>query len=201
MTELAIRDNGSSETPYRGSASEPAGVLLAGAAATRLQVETIARPHHRPELGSGASRRRRGKPFSSCAIVRKGATERFLLTTMGTTVAGGVAAWLLTRKSAPPPPATAYSLPRSARHHAESPPGFGPSRSGRRDRCIRPATRPTSCALARRCDCHSSPQWRGLRRVGRSRSGWRRTEGVVVEEIVAAISCRSALRRRSVASR
>ena len=130
MTELAIRDNGSSQTPYRGlGIGTAAGVLLAGAAATRLQVE----PSRVLiiDLGAGLGGLA-GAAAASPFIVRdrtEGGDRAFLLTTMGTTVAGGVAAWLLTRKSAPPPPATALSLPRLGLGIiAESPPGFGPSR-------------------------------------------------------------------------
>jgi hypothetical protein len=58
----------------------------------------------------------------------EGGDRAFLLTTMGTTIAGGVAAWFWTRKSTPPP-AAALSLPRFGLGIiAESLPGFGPPR-------------------------------------------------------------------------
>jgi hypothetical protein len=129
MTEFAIRDSGFGETPHRGlGIGTAAGVLLAGAAATRLQVE----PSRvlLIDLGAGLGGLA-GAAAASPFIVRdrtEGGDRAFLLTTMGTTIAGGVAAWLWTRKS-PPPPATALSLPRfGVGIIAESPPGFGPSR-------------------------------------------------------------------------
>lgn len=128
MTELAIRDNGPSQTPYRGlGIGTAAGVLLAGAAATRLQVE----PSRVLiiDLGAGLGGLA-GAAAASPFIVRdrtEGGDRAFLLTTMGTTIAGGVAAWLWTRKSAPTPPATALSLPRLGFGViAESLPAFGP---------------------------------------------------------------------------
>jgi hypothetical protein len=55
----------------------------------------------------------------------EGGDRAFLLTTMGTTVAGGVAAWLWTRKSTPAPPAKALSLPHiGVGIIAAAPPGF-----------------------------------------------------------------------------
>jgi hypothetical protein len=130
MTELAIRDNGSKDTPYRGlGIGTAAGVLIAGAAAIRLQVE----PSRVLiiDLGAGLGGLA-GAAAASPFIVRdrtEGGDRAFLLTTMGTTIAGGVVAWLWTRKSAPVAPATALSLPRLGLGIiAESPPGFGPSR-------------------------------------------------------------------------
>ncbi|HMJ56412.1 MAG TPA: hypothetical protein VK540_30300 [Polyangiaceae bacterium] len=130
MTELAIRDNGFRETPHRGlGIGTAAGVLLAGAAATRLQVE----PSRVLiiDLGAGLGGLA-GAAAASPFIVRdrtEGGDRAFLLTTMGTTIAGGIAAWIWTRKSTPLPPAAALSLPRlGVAVIAESPPGFGPSR-------------------------------------------------------------------------
>ncbi|HMI87988.1 MAG TPA: hypothetical protein VK550_28085 [Polyangiaceae bacterium] len=127
MTELAIR-NGSSETPHRGlGIGTAAGVLIAGAAATRLEVE----PSRVLiiDLGAGLGGLA-GAAAASPFIVRdrtEGGDRAFLLTTMGTTVAGGIAAWLWTRKTAPAP-AAALSLPRfGVGVIAESLPGFGPS--------------------------------------------------------------------------
>jgi hypothetical protein len=129
MTEFAIRDSGFREAPHRGlGIGTAAGVLLAGVAATRLQVE----PSRvlLIDLGAGLGGLA-GAAAASPFIVRdrtEGGDRAFLLTTMGTTIAGGVAAWLWTRKS-PPPPAAASSLPRfGVGIIAESPPGFGPSR-------------------------------------------------------------------------
>jgi hypothetical protein len=128
MTELAIRDNGS--TPYRGlGIGTAAGFLLAGAAATRLEVE----PSRVLiiDLGAGLGGLA-GAAAASPFIVRdrtEGGDRAFLLTTMGTTIAGGVAAWFWTRKSTPPPAAAALSLPRLGLGIiAESLPGFGPPR-------------------------------------------------------------------------
>lgn len=130
MTEFAIRDNGLSQTPYRGlGIGTAAGVLLAGAAATRLQVE----PSRVLiiDLGAGLGGLA-GAAAASPFVVRdrtEGGDRAFLLTTMGTTVAGGVVAWLLTRKAAPTPPVAALSLPRLGLGIiAESPPGFGPTK-------------------------------------------------------------------------
>jgi hypothetical protein len=130
MAELAIRDNASRETPYRGLGIGAAtGVLLAGAAAIRLDVE----PSRVLiiDLGAGLGGLA-GAAAASPFIVRdrtEGGDRAFLLTTMGTTVAGGIAAWFWTRKSAPAPPATALSLPRfGIGIIAESLPAFGPSR-------------------------------------------------------------------------
>ena len=130
MTELAIRDNASRETPYRGlGIGTAAGVLIAGAAATQLEVE----PSRVLiiDLGAGLGGLA-GAAAASPFIVRdrtEGGDRAFLLTTMGTTVAGGVAAWLWTRKSTPAPAATALSLPRfGVGIIAESLPALGPPR-------------------------------------------------------------------------
>ena len=128
MTEFAIRD--SRETPHRGlGIGTAAGVLLAGAAATQLEVE----PSRVLiiDLGAGLGGLA-GAAAASPFIVRdrtEGGDRAFLLTTMGTTIAGGVAAWLWTRKSAPPPAATSLSLPHfGVGVIAESLPGFGTPR-------------------------------------------------------------------------
>jgi hypothetical protein len=130
MTELAIRDNGARQTTLRGLAiGTAAGVLLAGAAATRLSVE----PSRVLiiDLGAGLGGLA-GAAAASPFIVKdrtEGGDRAFLLTTMGTTIAGGVAAWLWTRKTAPSSPATALSLPRvGVGVVAESLPAFGPPR-------------------------------------------------------------------------
>ena len=130
MAELAISNKGSGQTPYRGlGIGTAAGVLIAGTAAIRLDVEpsrvlVI-------DLGAGLGGLA-GAAVASPFIVRdrtEGGDRAFLLTTMGTTVAGGIAAWFWTRKSAPPPSATALSLPRLGLGIiADSMPGFGPSR-------------------------------------------------------------------------
>jgi hypothetical protein len=127
MAELAARDDGSLDTPNRGlGIGTAAGFLLAGTAARFVQVEpsrvlVI-------DLGAGLGGLA-GAAAASPFIVRDRTEESnraFLLTTMGTTVAGGVVAWLWTRKSAPPP-ATASSLPRlGVGMIAESLPGYGP---------------------------------------------------------------------------
>jgi hypothetical protein len=129
MTELAIRDDSSREPPHRGlGIGTAAGVLLAGAAATQIQVE----PSRVLiiDLGAGLGGLA-GAAAASPFIVRdrtEGGDRAFLLTTMGTTVAGGVAAWLWTRKSTPPA-GTALSLPRvGVGIIAESLPAFGPPR-------------------------------------------------------------------------
>jgi hypothetical protein len=128
MTELAIRDNAS--PPHRGlGIGTAAGVLLAGAAATRLEVE----PSRVLiiDLGAGLGGLA-GAAAASPFIVRdrtEGGDRAFLLATMGTTIAGGVAAWLWTRKSAPASPAAARSLPHlGVGIIAESLPAFGPIR-------------------------------------------------------------------------
>jgi hypothetical protein len=130
MTELAIRDNASRDTPSRGlGIGTAAGVLLAGAAATRLELE----PSRVliVDLGAGLGGLA-GAAAASPFIVRdrtEGGDRAFLLTTMGTTIAGGVVAWLWTRKSAPAPAVSALSLPRfGVGIIAASPPGFGPSK-------------------------------------------------------------------------
>lgn len=130
MTEFAIRDDGFAETPYRGlGIGTAAGFLLAGAAATRLDVE----PSRVLiiDLGAGLGGLA-GAAAASPLIVRdrtEGGDRAFLLTTMGTTIAGGVAAWLWTRKSTPAPPSAALSLPHFGLGViAESLPGFGPPR-------------------------------------------------------------------------
>jgi len=129
MAELAIRDNGSRQTPYRGlGIGTGVGVLAAGVAAIRLDVE----PSRILiiDLGAGLGGLA-GAAAASPFIVRdrtEGGDRAFLLTTMGTTVAGGIAAWLWTRKSTPAPSSTALSLPRlGIGIIADSPPGFGPS--------------------------------------------------------------------------
>jgi hypothetical protein len=129
MTELAIRDDSSREPPHRGlGIGTAAGVLLAGAAATQVQVE----PSRVLiiDLGAGLGGLA-GAAAASPFIVRdrtEGGDRAFLLTTMGTTIAGGVAAWLWTRKSTPPA-GSAPSLPRlGVGIIAESLPAFGPPR-------------------------------------------------------------------------
>ena len=129
MAELAIRDDGPRETPYRGlGIGTGVGVLLAGAAAIRLDVE----PSRILiiDLGAGLGGLA-GAAAASPFIVRdrtEGGDRAFLLTTMGTTVAGGIAAWLWTRKSSPAPAASALSLPHFGLGIiAETPPGYGPS--------------------------------------------------------------------------
>ena len=126
MTELAIRDNGSGKTPYRGlGIGTGAGVLIAGAAARWVTVE----PSRVLiiDLGAGIGGLA-GAAAASPFIVKdrtEGGDRAFLLTTMGTTVAGGVAAWLWTRKSTPAPPAKALSLPHfGVGIIAAAPPGF-----------------------------------------------------------------------------
>jgi hypothetical protein len=130
MTEFAIRDNSAREIPHRGlGIGTAAGVLLAGAAATQLEVE----PSRVLiiDLGAGLGGLA-GAAAASPFIVRdrtEGGDRAFLLTTMGTTIAGGVAAWLWTRKSTPPSVATSLSLPRfGVGVIAESLPGFGTPR-------------------------------------------------------------------------
>jgi hypothetical protein len=129
MTELAIRDNGSSKTPYAGlGIGTGAGVLVAGAAARWLTVE----PSRVLiiDLGAGLGGLA-GAAAASPFIVRdrtEGGDRAFLVTTMATTVAGGVVAWLWTRKSTPAPPATALYLPHiGIGVIAASLPGFGPN--------------------------------------------------------------------------
>jgi hypothetical protein len=126
LTEFAIRDNNSGKTPYRGlGIGTGAGVLIAGAAARWVTVE----PSRVLiiDLGAGLGGLA-GAAAASPFIVKdrtEGGDRAFLLTTMGTTVAGGVAAWLWTRKSTPAPPAKALSLPHiGVGIIAAAPPGF-----------------------------------------------------------------------------
>jgi hypothetical protein len=127
LTELAIRDNGSSTTPYRGlGIGAGAGVLIAGAAARWLTVE----PSRVLLIDLGAGLGGLAGAAAASPFIVKGRTEggdrAFLLTTMGTTIAGGVVAWLWTRKSTPaPPPAKALWLPHvGVGIIAAGPPGF-----------------------------------------------------------------------------
>jgi hypothetical protein len=126
MTELAIHANNSGKTPYRGlGIGTGAGVLIAGAAARWVTVE----PSRVLiiDLGAGLGGLA-GAAAASPFIVKdrtEGGDRAFLLTTMGTTVAGGVVAWLWTRKSTPAPPAKALSLPHiGVGIIAAAPPGF-----------------------------------------------------------------------------
>jgi hypothetical protein len=100
MTEFAIRGTTEGEAPNRGLGyGAGAGVILAGAAAIKLDVEpsrvlVI-------DLGAGLGGLA-GAAATSPFIFRErtpGGDRTFLITTMASTVAGGVAAWLWTRKA------------------------------------------------------------------------------------------------------
>jgi hypothetical protein len=100
MTELAIRGTTQGSVPYRGLGyGAGAGVLIAGAAATFLEIDpsrVLA-----IDLGAGLGGLV-GAAATSPFILRestRAGDRAFLVATMGATLTGAVAAWVWTRKA------------------------------------------------------------------------------------------------------
>ncbi len=103
MSEFAVRGTTEGKAPYRGlGIGAAAGVVVAGTVAIWLDVEpsrVLA-----IDLGAGLGGLA-GAAATSPFIFRErtAAGDRvFLITTMGSTLAGGVAAWFWTRRPSPP---------------------------------------------------------------------------------------------------